>query len=189
MQPATAILVVKTGILWGLRVLVPSMLAVGMSGMRLGGRSRHPRVVAKRRRMPVIAGNGLLILVPAAFVLQHLAASGAVGPLFYAVQAVELTAGAVFHDGLGDLTRLRAAFARYPRDIVLYKLAAEWRTGLAIFCDSVLDNYARLSHDPRPRDKFARRVGASVHFHQRWRRTLRSHQYAEPMCGRRAFGL
>ena len=111
----TAILVVKTGILWGLLVLVPSMLAVGMSGMRLGGRSRHPRVVAKRRRMPVIAGNGLLILVPAAFVLQHLAASGAVGPLFYAVQAVELTAGAInialltlsFRDGLG-LRRRRA---------------------------------------------------------------------------------
>ena len=105
----TAILAVKTGILWGLLVLVPAMLAVGMSGMRLGGRSRHPRVVAKRRRMPVIAGNGLLILVPAAFILQHLAASGAVGPLFYAVQAIELMAGAVnvvlltlsFRDGLG----------------------------------------------------------------------------------------
>jgi hypothetical protein len=83
--------------------------------MRLGGRSRHPRVVAKRRRMPVIAANGLLILVPAAFILQHLAASGAVGPLFYAVQAIELMAGAVnvvllalsFRDGLG-LRRRRA---------------------------------------------------------------------------------
>ncbi|WP_026782353.1 DUF4037 domain-containing protein [Pleomorphomonas koreensis] len=40
---------------------------------------------------------------------------------------VELTAGAVFHDGLGDLTRLRAVFAGYPRDIILFKLAAEWR--------------------------------------------------------------
>ena len=38
-----------------------------------------------------------------------------------------LTAGAVFHDGVGELTRIRAALAHYPHDIWLYVLAAQWR--------------------------------------------------------------
>jgi hypothetical protein len=43
--------------------------------------------------MPVIAGNGLLILVPAALVLDRWAAAGAFDARFYIVQAVELLAG------------------------------------------------------------------------------------------------
>ena len=38
----------------------------------------------------------------------------------------EVTAGAVFHDGLGDLTRLRAALAYYPHDVWLFILASQW---------------------------------------------------------------
>jgi hypothetical protein len=45
--------------------------------------------------MPLIAGNGLLILIPAAFTLASLASHAPFGSLFYAVQAVELIAGAV----------------------------------------------------------------------------------------------
>lgn len=40
---------------------------------------------------------------------------------------LELTAGEVFHTGLGDLARLRENFSRCPRDVTLYKLAAQWR--------------------------------------------------------------
>jgi hypothetical protein len=40
---------------------------------------------------------------------------------------LELTAGEVFHHGLGDLARLREAFGQCPRDVTLYKLAAQWR--------------------------------------------------------------
>lgn len=40
---------------------------------------------------------------------------------------VELTAGEVFHHGLGEVAALRARFARPPLDIVRYKLAAQWR--------------------------------------------------------------
>jgi hypothetical protein len=47
----------------------------------------------KKRRMRVIAGNGLLILVPAAIVLDRLAAAGTFDPSFYLVQAVEILAG------------------------------------------------------------------------------------------------
>ncbi len=40
---------------------------------------------------------------------------------------LELTAGAVYHDGLGELERVRRAFAYYPRDVWLYRLAAQWK--------------------------------------------------------------
>jgi hypothetical protein len=40
---------------------------------------------------------------------------------------LELTAGMVFHDGLGELTALRAQLAYYPRDLWLYLMAAQWR--------------------------------------------------------------
>jgi hypothetical protein len=40
---------------------------------------------------------------------------------------LEVTAGAVFHDGLGDLERIRAALAWYPDDVWRYLLACQWR--------------------------------------------------------------
>ncbi|WP_020576469.1 hypothetical protein [Actinopolymorpha alba] len=44
--------------------------------------------------MPFIAGNGLLILTPAALYLDRLAARGEFDALFYTVQTIELAAGA-----------------------------------------------------------------------------------------------
>jgi hypothetical protein len=38
----------------------------------------------------------------------------------------EFTAGEVFHDGPGELTRARAALAWYPHDVWLYVLACQW---------------------------------------------------------------
>lgn len=63
--------------------------------MKLGAEWKSPLVVAKKKRMPFIALNGILILIPSCFVLRHLAINGDFGPLFYAVQALELAAGAV----------------------------------------------------------------------------------------------
>lgn len=40
---------------------------------------------------------------------------------------LEVTAGQVFHDGLGELDRSRALLEYYPRDVWLYRLAAQWR--------------------------------------------------------------
>jgi hypothetical protein len=40
---------------------------------------------------------------------------------------LEVTAGAVFHDGLGELEPLRAALAWYPEDVWRYLLACQWR--------------------------------------------------------------
>jgi hypothetical protein len=38
-----------------------------------------------------------------------------------------LTRGQVFHDGLGQLTALRAKLSYYPQDVWLYLLAAQWQ--------------------------------------------------------------
>ncbi|KAA5601952.1 hypothetical protein F1193_08225 [Blastochloris sulfoviridis] len=84
----------KDAILWGMLVLVPAMAIAGASGMRLGRTSLHPLVEAKQSRMPIIALNGLLVLVPAAFFLANRAAAGMFDQVFYTVQAIELAAGA-----------------------------------------------------------------------------------------------
>ena len=39
---------------------------------------------------------------------------------------LELTSGEVFHDGIGELTRIRRRLSWYPKDIWLYLLAAQW---------------------------------------------------------------
>jgi hypothetical protein len=39
----------------------------------------------------------------------------------------EITGGAVFHDGTGDLSRARARLAWYPRDVWLYVMAGQWQ--------------------------------------------------------------
>jgi hypothetical protein len=38
----------------------------------------------------------------------------------------EITGGAVFHDGPGELSRVRARLAWYPRDVWLYVLSCQW---------------------------------------------------------------
>ena len=67
---------VKVLIPWGFVVLVPAMMAVGISGSRLG-RSRGGRLVAnKSRRMTIIAANGMLVLIPSAIFLSIRAEAG-----------------------------------------------------------------------------------------------------------------
>lgn len=90
-QIATA----KTGVLYGMILLIPSMATAGITGARLGKGWRLPQVAVKQTRMKVIAANGILILVPSAFVLARLAQSGSFGTAFYALQALELLAGAL----------------------------------------------------------------------------------------------
>jgi hypothetical protein len=44
-----------------------------------------------------------------------------------AQRLAEYTGGEVFHDGPGELTRVRARLAWYPRDVWLYLLACQWQ--------------------------------------------------------------
>lgn len=99
----------------GLWIMVPLMAAAGGSGMLLA-RSRKGRLVdAKKKRMPFIAANGLLVLVPCAIALNRWAAAGSFDTSFYVVQAIELVAGATnltliglnARDGLRIAGRLR----------------------------------------------------------------------------------
>lgn len=89
-----AIAAVKSWILNGMFVLIPAMAIVGATGMSLGRKRRDGLAMVKKTRMPVIALNGLVILVPSAFFLASKANAGAFDRWFYAIQAVELVAGA-----------------------------------------------------------------------------------------------
>jgi hypothetical protein len=40
---------------------------------------------------------------------------------------LEMTAGQVYHDGLGQLQQARQRFAAYPHDVWLYRIASQWR--------------------------------------------------------------
>jgi hypothetical protein len=100
----------------GLWIMIPAVAAAGGSGIFLG-RSRRGRLVdAKKKRMPFIAANGLLVLVPCAIVLDRWAAAGRYDAPFYAVQLIELVAGAInlVLMGLNARDGLRLA-GRLPR--------------------------------------------------------------------------
>ena len=86
---------VKETIPWGLLLLVPALAITGASGFRIAGGSSDPRLISKRRRMPIIATNGVFILIPAALYLAALASRGEFGMLFYTVQTIELVAGGI----------------------------------------------------------------------------------------------
>jgi len=91
---ASAIANVKQLIAYALFAFVPIMMAASISGFVLARDSRHPLILKKKRRMPFIALNGFVILVPAAIWLHVCAQTGHLDNQFYAVQILELIAGA-----------------------------------------------------------------------------------------------
>ncbi|WP_299943169.1 hypothetical protein [uncultured Ruegeria sp.] len=78
----------------GLFLLIPAMAIVGATGISMGRRRKDAQALAKKKRMPFIAANGLLILVPAALYLNAKAAAGSFDTSFYLIQVIELIAGA-----------------------------------------------------------------------------------------------
>ncbi len=77
----------------GLWVLVPAIAATGGTGFALS-KSRQGRLVdVKKKRMPFIAANGLIILIPCAILLDSWASQGLLDARFYLVQGLELVAG------------------------------------------------------------------------------------------------
>lgn len=86
---------VKNGILWAMWVLIPSMATAGASGFALSRHRKGRLVDVKMRRMRFIAANGLLVLLPSAYALASMANVGRFDTVFYAVQALELVAGAL----------------------------------------------------------------------------------------------
>lgn len=99
----------------GLWILIPAIAAAGGSGLFLSKSRRGRLVDTKKKRMPFIAANGLLVLVPSAIFLNRWATAGTFDTTFYEVQAIELIAGAInltlmglnMRDGLRMAGRLR----------------------------------------------------------------------------------
>jgi len=110
-----AVTTVKTAIPWGFLLLIPALAAAGGSGFALAKGRRAGLIAAKIKRMPLIAGNGILVLIPSALYLASKARAGEFDIAFYAVQALELAAGAAnitllglnIRDGLKMMGRLR----------------------------------------------------------------------------------
>ncbi len=89
------VVLVKTAIPWGFLVLIPAIAAAGGSGLAMAKGDRTGLLGAKFKRMPFIAANGALVLIPCALFLAVKARAGAFDASFYAAQALELVAGAV----------------------------------------------------------------------------------------------
>ncbi len=86
---------VKTAIPWGFILLIPALAATGGSGFFLSKGQREGTVGTKLKRMPFIAANGVVVLIPAALFLAFKAKAGELDVIFYTVQVAELIAGAV----------------------------------------------------------------------------------------------
>ncbi|EWY41965.1 hypothetical protein N825_18620 [Skermanella stibiiresistens SB22] len=111
-----AVAEVKAAIVKGLFLLIPALALTGASGFHLAGRAPKGLAGRKFRRMRIVAGNGLLLLVPAALYLHWKAAAGDFDEMFLLVQAVEVMAGTLnlgliglnIRDGLRLTGRLKS---------------------------------------------------------------------------------
>ena len=112
------IIAVKTAIPWGFLLLIPALAASGGSGFSLARGRRTAVIGRKLKRMPFIAANGVLVLIPSALFLASRARAAEFDTGFYAVQALKLAAGATniallglnFRDGL----KMKGRFGRQP---------------------------------------------------------------------------
>ena len=109
------VIAVKTAIPWGFLLLIPALAATGGTGFSLARERKDGLVAAKLKRMPLIMGNGILVLVPCALFLASKAQADAFDTTFYGVQVLELFVGAVniillslnMRDGLKMTGRLK----------------------------------------------------------------------------------
>ncbi|MBF0426681.1 MAG: hypothetical protein HQL66_12770 [Magnetococcales bacterium] len=91
----TVVIAVKIAIPWGFLFLVPALATTGGSGIRLARSECLGLVGLKKRRIRLVAVNGLLVLIPAAIYLADKAKTGEFDMAFYLVQILELVVGGV----------------------------------------------------------------------------------------------
>jgi len=93
---AESIATLKSLIVWpGLFILVPSIALTGASGFVFAKARSRKLIQQKKKRMPFIGVNGILVLIPCAVFLDLWASAGAFDSRFYVVQAIELLAGTI----------------------------------------------------------------------------------------------
>lgn len=93
---AEAIALVKSLIVMpGLFILIPAIAITGATGFSMAKNAKGGLVGQKKKRMPFIGANGVLILIPSAIFLDQWASIGQFDNTFYIVQAIELIAGAI----------------------------------------------------------------------------------------------
>jgi hypothetical protein len=78
----------------GLFILIPAIASTGTTGFAMSRGAGTGLVGKKKKHMAFIGANGLLILLPAAIMLDQWSAAGNFDITFYLVQALELAAGA-----------------------------------------------------------------------------------------------
>ena len=108
---------VKQMIAWALLILVPALMATGASGLTMAGSSPKGVLASKLKRIQLLAGNGILVLVPAVLFLASKAGQGEFDAAFIVVQIIEFAAGSAnlvlmslnIRDGLRMTGRLRRA--------------------------------------------------------------------------------
>lgn len=116
-SPASVATVKALIVMPGLFILVPAIAITGGSGFFLSKTRQGRLIQTKKKRMPLIAANGLLVLIPCAIFLNRWAATGTFDSVFYLVQGLELLAGATnltlmglnIRDGFRMSGRFRAA--------------------------------------------------------------------------------
>ncbi len=80
----------------GLFILVPSIIITAISGQKLATSYTDSKVIQrKQKRMPIIALNGIVLLIPCAIFLYIASNKNQFDILFYTVQSVELIAGCI----------------------------------------------------------------------------------------------
>jgi hypothetical protein len=89
-----AIAAVKRAIVMGMALLIPSIATAGATGVLLARKRKGRLVRTKLLRMPFVAVNGLLVLLPSAVFLSTKASAGEFDNLFFGVQLLELAGGA-----------------------------------------------------------------------------------------------
>jgi hypothetical protein len=83
----------RHAIVFGLPLLIACLATAGLTGRRLGAGSRSFVLARKQRRLQAAAAVGLLVLVPCALILNHLAAAPVPGSAFAVLEITEFLFG------------------------------------------------------------------------------------------------
>jgi len=110
---------VKRGILFTVPILAICAIVAGGSGSWLSGKSQAKVISRKAKRMRIIGGNALFVLIPCSVMLDRMASAGEFGTRFTALQTIEFIFGLINVTLLGlnmrDGLRMRARRGRAPR--------------------------------------------------------------------------